>query len=43
MREKIVQLLNGHDLIFVAPAPAFTYHVEGRAASATRCAAVPID
>lgn len=29
MREKIVQLLNGHDLIFVAGAPAFTYHVEG--------------
>ncbi len=29
MREKIVQLLEGHDLVFVAGAPAFTYHVEG--------------
>jgi len=29
MREKIVSLLDGHDLIFVIGAPAFTYHVEG--------------
>ncbi|GJH17666.1 benzoylformate decarboxylase [Caballeronia novacaledonica] len=29
MREKIVQELQGHDLIFVVGAPAFTYHVEG--------------
>ncbi|WNC93479.1 benzoylformate decarboxylase [Paraburkholderia sp. FT54] len=29
MREKIVELLGGHDLIFVIGAPAFTYHVEG--------------
>ena len=29
MREKIVSLLGGHDLIFVVGAPAFTYHVEG--------------
>ena len=29
MREKIVELLCGHDLIFVLGAPAFTYHVEG--------------
>jgi benzoylformate decarboxylase len=29
MREKIVGLLGGHDLIFVIGAPAFTYHVEG--------------
>ncbi|HSI58334.1 MAG TPA: benzoylformate decarboxylase, partial [Ideonella sp.] len=29
MREKIVQLLGGHDLIFAIGAPAFTYHVEG--------------
>lgn len=29
MREKIVQLLHGHDLVFVLGAPAFTYHVEG--------------
>ena len=29
MREKIVQLLDGHDLIFALGAPAFTYHVEG--------------
>jgi benzoylformate decarboxylase len=28
-REKIVALLEGHDLIFVIGAPAFTYHVEG--------------
>ncbi|MCE4061122.1 benzoylformate decarboxylase [Pandoraea sputorum] len=29
MREKIVGLLGGHDLILVIGAPAFTYHVEG--------------
>ena len=29
MREKIVQLLAGHDLIFALGAAAFTYHVEG--------------
>jgi benzoylformate decarboxylase len=29
MREKIVQNLDGHDLVFVIGAPAFTYHVEG--------------
>jgi benzoylformate decarboxylase len=29
MREKIVGLLDGHDMIFVLGAPAFTYHVEG--------------
>ncbi|MFA7680596.1 MAG: benzoylformate decarboxylase [Pigmentiphaga sp.] len=29
MREKIVNLLSGHDLIFAIGAPAFTYHVEG--------------
>jgi benzoylformate decarboxylase len=29
MREKIVQLLGGHDLILAIGAPAFTYHVEG--------------
>ncbi|AKM30764.1 benzoylformate decarboxylase [Pandoraea faecigallinarum] len=29
MREKIVGLLGGHDLILVLGAPAFTYHVEG--------------
>jgi benzoylformate decarboxylase len=29
MREKIVELLAGHDLIFALGAPAFTYHVEG--------------
>jgi benzoylformate decarboxylase len=28
-REKIVTLLDGHDLIFAIGAPAFTYHVEG--------------
>jgi len=28
-REKIVALLDGHDLIFAIGAPAFTYHVEG--------------
>ena len=30
MRERIVELLGGHDLVFVIGAPAFTYHVEGR-------------
>lgn len=30
MRETIVQMLQGHDLIFVLGAPAFAYHVEGR-------------
>jgi len=29
MRERIVQALGGHDLVFVVGAPAFTYHVEG--------------
>jgi benzoylformate decarboxylase len=29
MREKIVKLLGGHDLIFALGAAAFTYHVEG--------------
>jgi benzoylformate decarboxylase len=29
MREKIVQLLAGHDLVFALGAAAFTYHVEG--------------
>ena len=29
MRERIVQLLAGHDAIFALGAPAFTYHVEG--------------
>jgi benzoylformate decarboxylase len=29
MREKIVSLLNGHDLILVLGAPAFTYHIDG--------------
>jgi benzoylformate decarboxylase len=29
MREKIVGLLHGHDVILVTGAPAFTYHVEG--------------
>ena len=29
MREKIVGLLEGHDLIFAIGAPAFTYHLEG--------------
>lgn len=29
MRERIVQLLGGHDLVFALGAPAFTYHVEG--------------
>jgi len=28
-RQKIVALLDGHDLIFAIGAPAFTYHVEG--------------
>ena len=29
MREKIVELLAGHDLILALGAPAFTYHVQG--------------
>lgn len=29
MRERIVQLLDGHDLVFAVGAAAFTYHVEG--------------
>ncbi len=29
MREKIVSMLAGHDLVFALGAPAFTYHVEG--------------
>ena len=30
MRERIVERLAGHDLVFAVGAPAFTYHVEGR-------------
>ena len=30
MRERIVERLAGHDLIFALGAPAFTYHVEGQ-------------
>lgn len=30
MRERIVELLDGHDAIFAIGAPAFTYHVEGQ-------------
>lgn len=30
MRERIVQKLSGHDVVFVIGAPAFTYHVEGQ-------------
>lgn len=29
MRERIVQLLSGHDMVFAVGAAAFTYHVEG--------------
>lgn len=29
MRERIVELLGGHDLVFAVGAPAFAYHVEG--------------
>ncbi|HTR08252.1 MAG TPA: benzoylformate decarboxylase [Paraburkholderia sp.] len=29
MRERIVELLGGHDLVFAIGAPAFSYHVEG--------------
>lgn len=29
MRERMVEMLAGHDAIFVLGAPAFTYHVEG--------------
>ena len=29
MRERIVELLDGHDMIFAVGAAAFTYHVEG--------------
>ncbi|HSW06517.1 benzoylformate decarboxylase [Aquabacterium sp.] len=29
LRERIVQLLSGHDVVFAIGAPAFTYHVEG--------------
>ena len=29
MRERIVQLLEGHDLVLAVGAPVFTYHVEG--------------
>lgn len=29
MRERVVELLDGHDAIFAIGAPAFTYHVEG--------------
>jgi benzoylformate decarboxylase len=41
MREKIVQNLSGHDMVFVIGAPAFTYHIEGEGphlpAGATLC------
>ena len=30
MRERIVERLAGHELVFALGAPAFTYHVEGR-------------
>ncbi|VCU68683.1 Benzoylformate decarboxylase [Pigmentiphaga humi] len=30
IRERIVALLDGHDLVFALGAPAFTYHVEGQ-------------
>ena len=30
MRERIVQRLQGHDLVLAVGAPAFTYHVEGQ-------------
>lgn len=30
MRERVVERLAGHDLVFALGAPAFTYHVEGR-------------
>jgi len=30
LRERIVQLLGGHDLVFAIGAPAFTYHVDGQ-------------
>ena len=29
MREQIVKLLDGHDLVFAIGAPVFTYHIEG--------------
>ncbi len=32
MRERIVERLAGHDLVFALGAPAFTYHVEGGSA-----------
>ncbi len=32
MRERIVQLLAGHDVVLALGAPAFTYHVEGQGA-----------
>ena len=41
MRERIVELLSGHDLILAVGAPAFAYHVEGSGphipAGATLC------
>ncbi|MBR8396694.1 MULTISPECIES: benzoylformate decarboxylase [Burkholderia] len=41
MRERIVELLDGHDVIFAVGAPAFSYHVEGHGphvpAGATLC------
>lgn len=30
MRERIVELLDGHDVVFAVGAPAFSYHVEGQ-------------
>lgn len=40
MRERIVQLLAGHDLILALGAPAFTYHVQGEGPHAPPGAAV---
>jgi benzoylformate decarboxylase len=40
MRERIVQLLAGHDLVLALGAPAFTYHVQGEGPHAPPGAAV---
>lgn len=40
MRERIVDILNGHDLIVVLGAPAFTYHVEGNGPHVPRSASL---
>jgi benzoylformate decarboxylase len=41
MRERIVEMLDGHDFVFALGAPAFTYHVDGTGphvpAGATLC------